>query len=197
MFSEDQYRQSLVQRTVNRRDVLKLGLAAAASLIIPVNAFSSINDFTTDERMLCLYNLQTKEYLKAVYWKNGQYIDEALGKINHIMRDHYNGAVRSMDKRLLDFLFAIQKEIGTDESFHIISAYRTKRTNELLRKRNKKAAKYSLHTKGKAIDIRLPHHKSKELRRAAYRIKAGGVGYYPRANFVHVDVGAVRFWRSG
>jgi uncharacterized protein YcbK (DUF882 family) len=146
--------------------------------------------------MLCFYNLQTKESLKAVYWKKGEYIDEALAEINHIMRDHYCGAVRSMDKRLLDFLFAIQQKLGSDEPFHVISAYRTKRTNELLRKRNKKAAKYSLHTKGKAIDVRLPHHNSKELRRAAYRIKAGGVGYYPRTNSVHIDVGAVRFWTS-
>jgi uncharacterized protein YcbK (DUF882 family) len=196
MFSKDQFAQNLVQKAVNRRDVLKLGLVAAASLIVPVNAFSSVNDFSTDERMLCLYNLHTKEALKTVYWKKGRYIDEALVKINHIMRDHYSGAVRSMDKKLLDFLFSIQKKLGADGPFHIISAYRTKRTNELLRKRNKKAAKYSLHTKGKAIDIRLPHHKIKELRHAAYKIKAGGVGYYPKANFVHVDAGAVRFWRS-
>ncbi len=101
-----------------------------------------------------------------------------------------------MDRRLLDFLFAIQQKLGTNEPFHLISGYRSKRTNTRLRRNNKSVAKKSFHIFGKAADIRLPAVGIRKLRRAAYELQTGGVGYYPRSKFVHIDVGQVRFWRG-
>ncbi len=155
---------------------------------------SAAQDFLSDEKVLSFYNLHTKEYLQTVYWKNGEYVSEALAQINHIMRDHYCGAVKPIDKKLLDLFFAIRQRLNCSKPFHIISGYRTARTNAFLRKHKKAVAKNSLHLYGKAADIRLPDYGLKVLRRAAYELKAGGVGYYPRSNFIHVDVGRVRYW---
>ena len=148
------------------------------------------------EKKICIYNLHTKEHQETVFWRNGEYIESALSDLNFIFRDHYNGAVKQMDKRLLDYLFAIQQKIGTGEPFQLISGYRSKMTNARLRKNNKGVAKKSLHIYGKAADIRLPEVGIKKLRHAAYELQVGGVGYYPNSNFVHIDVGRVRFWRG-
>lgn len=150
----------------------------------------------SEERKICIYNLHTKERQESVFWRDGAYIESALNELDFIFRDHYNGAVRRIDKQLLDFLFAIQQKVGTDDPFQLISGYRSRRTNERLRKSNKAVSRKSMHLFGKAADIRLPSVGVKKLRRVAYELQKGGVGYYPRSNFVHVDVGRVRFWRG-
>jgi uncharacterized protein YcbK (DUF882 family) len=157
---------------------------------------ASVNDVPEPERRLCLLNLHTKEDIDIAYWKNGEYVPDALHQLNHIFRDHYTGLVNQIDTNLFDFLFAIQQEIQSTEPFHLISGYRCKKTNEWLRKQNRNVSRKSFHIYGKAADIRLPDHSLKILRAAAYKLKGGGVGYYPKSNFVHVDVGRVRFWRE-
>lgn len=181
---------------IDRRKFLGFGIATAVSCIIPGATIASVNNLLGPERRLCLYNLHTKEDIDIAYWKNGEYIHDALNQLNYIFRDHYNGSIQTIDPGLFDFLFAIQQKIQSSEPFHLISGYRSKSTNERIRKQKGTAARKSLHIYGKAADIRLPDHKLKILRKAAYQLKGGGVGYYPKSNFVHVDVGRVRFWRE-
>jgi uncharacterized protein YcbK (DUF882 family) len=185
---------NILKDNLSRRRFLSLGLLTAASGLLPVKAMASVGGLLAPERTLFIYNLHTKEEYNAAYWKDGKYIPEELDRINFIFRDHYNGRVKPIDRKLLNLLFSIQQELDCDEPFHLISAYRSPRTNAFLSKRNSGVAKRSLHLYGKAVDIRLPGHKLKKLRRAAYELKCGGVGYYPRSNFVHVDVGKVRYW---
>ncbi len=187
--------KDLHQKGISRRTIIKAGIIAAAATFIPCKAIAIVESFlTTDERKLSFYNLHSKEYLQSTYWKYGEYIPDAMAEINYILRDHYCGAVRVIDKKLINLLFAIKQTLEIREPFHIISGYRTPQTNSYLRKNNKGVAKKSLHIYGKAVDLRLPGHKLKDLRRAAYRLQAGGVGYYPRSNFVHLDVGRPRYW---
>jgi uncharacterized protein YcbK (DUF882 family) len=181
---------------MDRRTVLGFGIITAASCIIPGATIASLNNIMEPERRLCLLNLHTKEDINIAYWKNGEYIPDALDQLNHIFRDHYNGQVKKIDPDLFDFLFAIQQKIQCIEPFHLISGYRSKMTNERLRKQNSNVSRKSFHIYGKAADIRLPDQKLKLLRSAAYKLKGGGVGYYPKSNFLHVDVGNVRFWRE-
>jgi uncharacterized protein YcbK (DUF882 family) len=47
---------------------------------------------------------------------------------------------------------------------------------------------------GRAIDIRLAGVPVTDLRDAALSLALGGVGFYPREQFVHVDTGRVRSW---
>lgn len=99
-----------------------------------------------------------------------------------------------MDPRLMDILFALRRKLNTDRPFQVISGYRSPETNAMLRKRNVGVAKISLHMQGKAIDIRLPGFKLSTLHKACIELKRGGVGFYPKSNFVHVDTGRVRYW---
>jgi uncharacterized protein YcbK (DUF882 family) len=148
------------------------------------------------ERSLCLFNPRTKEGFEGIYYSNGDYIPNALKIINHIMRDTRTGDVKIIDKSLVDLIAAISLKLKTKEPFHVISGYRTPKTNNLLRKHGKGAAKNSYHLKGQAVDIRLPGWKTSALRKAAFELKSGGVGYYPKSRFVHIDTGPVRFWRK-
>jgi uncharacterized protein YcbK (DUF882 family) len=150
-------------------------------------------DFS-QKRSLSLYNPSTKESLDAIYWSNGDYVKEALAEINYLMRDRLTGKIQPIDTHLLDLLYVLRKKLNAQEPFHILSGYRSPETNARLRKRGKGAASNSYHLRGKAADIRLPGHRLSSLRRAAVDLNGGGIGYYPRSRFVHLDVGPNRYW---
>ncbi len=183
--------QKFLKPEISRRGFLKLGLLTAVAGVIPQKTSAYV---MSNSRSLSIYNLHTKEYFNSVYWYNGRYISESLKTINFLFRDHYNGRVRSINPDLLDLLYVLHKKLGSTEPFHLISGYRTESTNARLRRHDRNVARNSLHMFGMAADIRLPGCNLKILRRAAYKLKGGGVGYYPRRNFVHLDVGKIRYW---
>jgi uncharacterized protein YcbK (DUF882 family) len=117
-----------------------------------------------------------------------------LAEIDHILRDHRTGEVRPIDTELLDLAHALGESLGAPGPFHVISGYRSPKTNALLRASGNGVASKSLHLQGKALDIRLPGCDLRRLRRAAVDLKGGGVGHYPGPNFIHIDVGRVRYW---
>lgn len=153
-------------------------------------------DSAAGERALSLYNPHTKDRFDGIYRREGQYDSLALKKIYHIMRDFRINDVKQIDTRLLDLLSELSLKLKPQKPFHVISGYRSPETNARLRKRGKGAAKNSYHIQGKAVDIRLPGYETAALRRAAYKLKSGGVGYYPHQRFVHVDVGPIRYWNG-
>jgi uncharacterized protein YcbK (DUF882 family) len=146
------------------------------------------------ERKLKLRNLHTGEKIKATYWEDGKYISETMRDVAHLLRDHRTGDKHRIDAGLMDILYDLQLRIGNKKEFHVISGYRSPKTNRMLNSRSKGVAKKSLHMRGRAIDIRLPGTELRHLRKAALSMKAGGVGYYPQANFLHVDTGRFRTW---
>jgi uncharacterized protein YcbK (DUF882 family) len=178
---------------MSRRRFLTLGSIAVSAAIFPRPALSYVCA-GHEERFLAFYNTHTAEQLKTVYWVQGQYLSESLTEINYILRDHRTDQIKSIDKQLLDLLFALRTELGTNQPFHIISGYRSPQTNALLHANTSGVAENSLHLTGKAIDIRTPNRPLSALRKAAATLKGGGVGYYPRSDFVHIDVGRVRYW---
>ena len=184
----------IFQLKLDRRSLLKAGMLAVSGCIFPYTAFGALEEQQPPDRSLYFYNLHTGENLKTVYWSRGKYISEALVEINYILRDHRSGEIESIDKRLLDLLYTLGKRLEIKEPFNIVSGYRSPSTNALLHRRSSGVAKGSLHQKGKAVDIRAPGCELSSLRNAAIALKGGGVGYYPRSNFVHVDVGRVRYW---
>lgn len=147
------------------------------------------------ERKLSFYNLHTGESLNTTYWSKGKYIAAELADINKLLRDHRTGRIEAIDKRLLDQLFLLQQHAERSGIFHIISGYRSPATNAGLHQDDKSGvAKRSLHMQGRAVDVRLPGIELKHLRKAALQLRAGGVGYYPESNFIHLDTGRVRYW---
>ena len=181
---------------LDRRGFLRLMLWTGLISCPSKSASAAIGYLAPEEKFLSLYNPNTKENFDGIYWRNGAYVAEALKDINYFMRDTRTDATKQIDKDLLDLIFSISIKLKPQKPLHVICGYRTSKTNALLLKRNKGAAKNSYHIKGQAVDIRLPGLRTSELRRAAYEIGQGGIGYYPRQRFVHIDVGPVRYWNG-
>jgi uncharacterized protein YcbK (DUF882 family) len=176
---------------LSRRRFLLGSTAIAGSLLVP-SAYAAIAK--QPERRLTLQNLHTGEKARITYWSEGDYLKDSLLEINHLLRDHRTGDKIQMDRQLLDLLFSLQKQVESKREFQVISGYRSPKTNAMLRSKSKGVARKSLHMQGKALDIRLPGTDLKHLRKAAIALKSGGVGYYPKSNFIHVDTGRVRYW---
>lgn len=184
------------QQKMNRRTLLKLGSLGTATALAPTAALAKWqkNTAQTSPRALSFYNLHTGESLHTTYWEEGVYHAEALKEINHLLRDHRTGGVIDMDVELLDLLHDIRNRTGTQQAFNVISGYRSPKTNAMLNQQTSGVAKKSLHMVGKAIDINLPGFQLADLRKVALQQKRGGVGFYPKSNFIHVDTGRVRYW---
>jgi len=181
-------------QAVGRRDLFRLGFAAAAAATV-LRPVESLAMMKAPPRQLSIVNLHTGERLKAEYWSQGRYLRDGMREINRLMRDHRNGAVHPIDPRLLDVLFHLQRKVGASGPIQLVSAYRSPETNALLREGDPDGvARHSLHMDGRAVDIRIPNLPLRTLHRAAVSLRAGGVGYYPGSNFVHVDVGPLRRW---
>ncbi len=168
--------------------------AAGIAIHLPRILYATPTKEIHNAKQLRLFHPDSKESLTTTYWMDGNYLNSALSDIDYIMRDHHTGEIKQIDKKLLDLLFSINLEIGTDEPYHILSGYRCSETTAFLKKQGLAVSDKSLHEKGKAVDIRFSKIQVSALRRAAYRLKMGGVGYYPKLNFVHIDVGSVRYW---
>jgi uncharacterized protein YcbK (DUF882 family) len=176
---------------LSRRGFLKLGALTAAAMALPARAAGNV---ILPEKTLSFYNTHTGEKLKTVYCCYGEYRPHALDEINHLLRDYRSGEVKPIAPWLLDLLYDLSDTLDNRKPFHIISGYRSPKTNTALRKSGRGVARYSLHMKGMAVDIRIPGVDLSTLRKAAVRLRRGGVGYYPKPDFVHMDVGRVRYW---
>jgi uncharacterized protein YcbK (DUF882 family) len=146
------------------------------------------------QRTLSFRHTHTGETLNVVYWRSGAYDTQALGRINHFLRDFRTGDAAEMDPQLLDLLHTVYGRTGSNGHFEIISAYRSPKTNEMLRSRSGGVAKKSQHLLGKAIDVRLTDVPIETIRKVAYELGIGGIGFYSRSNFVHLDTGRFRTW---
>lgn len=176
-----------------RRRFLQIGLGTTATMAMP-SAFATM--LKQPERSISLLNLHTGEKIKATYWAEGQYQSSELQAINRILRDHRTGDINEIDSNLIEMLNLMHQKMHGKQPFHVISGYRSPKTNAMLRQNSGGVAKKSLHMQGKAIDIRLPGRHLDDLRKAAMTMKVGGVGYYPGSDFIHVDTGRVRSWQG-
>lgn len=176
---------------MNRRHFLTFGVKAAAGLVLAqaIPAWAS-----TGSRTLSFNHTHTHESLKITYAQAGIYDPVALDQINHYLRDFRTGEVHSIDPGVLDILWGVQQELGCNGSYGVISGYRSPNTNKALRSRSTGVAKRSLHMKGKAIDVRFSGCKTSTVRDCAIAFKGGGVGYYAKSDFIHIDTGRVRTW---
>jgi uncharacterized protein YcbK (DUF882 family) len=181
---------------INRRQFISKTVQTACCCLFPGTLFAANEWVRNDVRTLSFYNLHTNERLSIGYFKDGRYQTQALKKIDFILRDHRSGEIKSIQRPLLDLLFELSQQMEASCCFHIISGYRSPTTNARLRNRSKGVAGGSLHMQGRAIDIRVPGCTTRRLQQVCQDLKAGGVGYYPGSDFVHVDTGRVRYWRG-
>jgi uncharacterized protein YcbK (DUF882 family) len=183
---------------LSRRSILRTGGAAilTASIARPAVAAPAVVGLRdTGARTLSFNCYNSGESLKATtYWADGKYIPDALAEINYALRDDRSGEVHPIEPKVLDLIHQIGKTLDTSCHFEVYSGYRSPKTNAMLRRANSEVAAHSLHMEGEAVDITLPGRSLKQLYQASLAMRAGGVGYYPDADFLHVDVGRVRQW---
>ena len=171
-----------------------LVLAAALGLAVIGTAIKPADVRAADARQLSFYHTHTHRSLDVVYYANGEYVDSALDEINRFLKDFRTGEITAINPRLLDLLHDLRNELDSIEAYEVISAYRSPKTNEMLRTKTSGVAKKSQHLKGNAIDVRLRGIRTAALRDTAMSMQRGGVGFYEKSDFVHVDMGPVRSW---
>ncbi len=177
---------------IGRRGLLKTAGATAVVSALCGPAVASL--VVPETRTLSLVHLHTGERLEATYWAEGAYVADELAAIDVVLRDFRSGEVKPIDRRLLDLLHQVQHAMRSTAPFEVFSGYRSPKTNAALRRASPGVAKNSYHMRGMAIDLRLPGRGLAQLRHAALRRRAGGVGYYSGSKFIHLDVGPLRRW---
>ena len=172
-----------------RRRLLQFGTA-----LVGTGVAKSAWAQTPSVRKLAFDNLHTGEKVSVEYWMDGDYVPDALKSINTVLRDYRNGEVHVIEPKLLDLLSVLHDRLDSLAPFSVISGYRSPATNAMLHERSAGVAVHSLHMQGMAIDIRLADRALPDLHRMAVAMRGGGVGFYPALDFVHMDVGRVRYW---
>jgi uncharacterized protein YcbK (DUF882 family) len=175
-------------RTPSRRGILRMGAVAGATIL------SSRYARARQCRSLSLYAVHTGERLAVDYCVDGRYEPEALRAVAHLMRDVHTDAVHHIDTTLLDALSRLGRILAVRAPLHVVSGYRTRETNERLRRADHAIAPNSYHVAGKAADVFVPGRRLESVHHVARALQIGGVGYYPRSGFVHLDTGPVRTW---
>lgn len=186
--------------SVSRRKFLGFGALAAGSLVAstvvtPASAaiFSRTSQFE-GARRVSFRNSHTGETFSGVYRVGDKYLPDAFDQINIVLRDFRTNELFPIDPRVMDIIYTVHQTTHQVEPYEVLSGYRCPKTNSGLRSHSEGVAKNSLHMTGQAIDLRLPGYDTKQIRNIAVALKAGGVGYYPKSNFVHMDTGDVRTW---
>ena len=146
------------------------------------------------QRSVQLYHCHTGETFNAVYFADGRYLPGALQAATHHLRDWRDNTARPIDPQLLDLLWSLRRTLNSTGPVQVFCGYRSPTTNAMLRRLHFGAARNSLHMQAMAVDLFVPDRPLRLVRAAAVQLKAGGVGYYPRSGFVHVDTGDIRYW---
>jgi len=193
MFENNEVLLGANLNSIDRRDILKLGLAGTLATIIPLSFASEANAARNTWRV-GFRHAHTGESFNGVYRVGNKYLPEAFERINYALRDFRTGEVFPMDPRVVDIMAMIQRKAQTRNPLEIFSGYRSPKTNNRLRKNTRGVAKNSFHMYGQALDLHIDNYSTRNLRNIAVGLRAGGVGYYPKSQFVHVDTGSVRSW---
>jgi uncharacterized protein YcbK (DUF882 family) len=172
---------------------LAISLLASALLSLTAAAQTEITT-PPPERSLSFYNTFNGERLTVIYKRGSDYVQEGLDRIKHILRDPLNGEEIPIEPALLDFLYDLLHKVDYRGEVHIVCGYRCVETNTRLHNQSSSVVLGSQHTKGRALDFRLPGVDMKKVWETARSMKRGGTGYYKASNFVHIDTGPVRFW---
>ncbi len=184
----------------DRRGFLRHGMsvgmmAALGATILPGTSLAQVaSPAVLGGREIRMFNAHTGEKFQGSYWVNGRYLPDAFAGIKSVMRDHRSGETFPIDPRLMDILFVLQNKLDNLGGFKVLSGYRSPKSNASLRRSGEGVAKNSLHMTGQAIDVSLPGTQLSSLHKMALAVHSGGVGYYPKTGFVHVDTGRVRTW---
>jgi uncharacterized protein YcbK (DUF882 family) len=180
---------------IHRRDILKIGAAGLLASMVPLipmrKALAGVNGGVW---RVSFHHCHTGESFSGAYRVGDKYLPDAFERLNYVLRDFRTRDVFPMDPRVIDIISLVQAKSRTGKPLEVLSGYRSPKTNAKLRHETSGVAKNSFHMYGQALDIRMPGYNTGRLRRVAMDVHGGGVGYYPRSDFIHVDTGKIRTW---
>lgn len=190
--------KAMTRAPVSRRSVLRTaaygGLAAWMAGVLPISAAEA--GYMRRPSRVSFLNTHTGESFSGTYRVGSRYLPEAFERMNYVLRDFRTGEVFPMDPRTVDIIATIQNKVDNGAPVHIVSGYRSPKTNAMLREVSGGVARNSMHMYGRAIDFRIEGASTRDLARVARSMGRGGVGYYPASDFVHVDSGPRRAWQG-
>ncbi len=169
-------------------------------MLLLIAGAGAVHDATAsnDTRTLSFHHTHSGEDLSVTFKRNGRYDADALKKLNHFLRDWRSQDSTTMDPHLFDILWEVTRDVDAKQPIQIISAYRSPKTNAMLRRRSAHSgvARFSQHMLGHAMDFFIPGVPLEKIRFAGLRLQRGGVGFYPTSGspFVHLDTGNIRHW---
>lgn len=179
----------------SRRSLLRAAVGGAMLACSRVLSPATAQARQFPEGRLLLYNAHTSERMDIAYRDGqGRYDRGALVDLNHFMRCHHSNTVAVMDLRVIEILNTIRAQVGESKELVIHSAYRSPEYHTYLIRHNRRAARHSFHVTAQAVDFHVEGVPLRTLKQAALRLGHGGVGYYPRRGFLHVDCGPARYW---
>ena len=182
---------------IDRRQFLKQSCYVTAGLATAnAQALAPRISEGMGERTLRLYNIHTGEQVNVPFCVEGQYLGEGVQALDLILRDHRSNQSCAMQYALYEKMYHLQQLFNTNKPLYVISGYRSPSSNASLHDLSHSVAENSLHMQGKAVDIRIPGVSHRDLHKAALAMGSGGVGYYPKDGFIHIDTGRTRQWRS-
>jgi uncharacterized protein YcbK (DUF882 family) len=175
----------------SRRRFLQRAAGCAGLLLAPLGA---VGAQASAARRVSFVHTHTGEMLAADYCRGGVYQANGLAQVDRLLRDFRNGEMHPIDPRLLDILYELQVRADREMTYEVISGYRSPQTNAALNRASSGVAARSLHMEGRAIDVRATGIPTRKLRDFALSLRSGGVGFYARPDFLHLDTGRVRTW---
>lgn len=183
----------------HRRKLLSLSAAALGVSLLPNTLFaaqpmSQKPNKALNSRTLYVKAINLNETIRSTYFDGNDYVPEELDKLNYLFRDRRSEESLEMDVQLYDQLYQLQSYFGHDKAIAMICGYRSPVTNDKLKSSNSGVADKSYHISGQAVDFYIENVPLKMVQEAALALKSGGVGYYPKSNFVHIDTGPLRYW---
>lgn len=184
------------EQGISRREIIKAGLwAAAGTVLFPSLAeAAAVKMPKIGSYDINFVNSHTGESFSGTYRVGNKYLPDAFEEINYVLRDFRTNEVFPIDPRVIDIIYMVRRKTGRNQALEILSGYRSPKTNNMLRQASSGVARNSMHLSGQAVDFRMAGVSTRGLRDIAVGFKAGGVGYYPRSDFVHVDTGKFRTW---
>lgn len=180
-----------------RRQFLAAAAAAPQLLGVPSSALAQGDgrDFWSVPRWVWLKRPATGEEVRAIYWADGQLVQDGYLQLCWLLRDVRAGKSMYMSPILLDILYATcgwLQWFGIHRPITTTSGARFEATN----RDTEGAAKNSLHKEGRAHDGFIEGVSVASMRDLGLWLGGGGVGYYPQKSFCHWDDGRARYWRG-